>query len=123
MRLGGAKQRSLLAILLLHAGETVSGDRLADELWGDAPPEDAATALQQHVSRLRKLLEPHHVVVTRAPGYAVEVADDQLDLRRFERLRDDGRRLVEDGRPEEAAEAPTSPSAATTLSWRSCARS
>jgi len=105
LRLGGAKQRSLLAILLLHAGETVSGDRLADELWGDAPPEDAATALQQHVSRLRKLLEPHHVVVTRAPGYAVEVADDQLDLRRFERLRDDGRRLVEDGRPEEAAEA------------------
>jgi branched-chain amino acid transport system substrate-binding protein len=105
LRLGGAKQRSLLAILLLHAGETVSGDRLVDELWDDAPPEDAATALQQHVSRLRKLLEPHAVVVTRPPGYAIELADDQLDLRRFERLRDDGRRLVDDGRPAEAAEA------------------
>ena len=60
----------MLAILLLHAGEMVSAERLVDELWGDAPPEDAATALQQHVSRLRKLLEPHRVVVTRPPGYA-----------------------------------------------------
>ncbi|MEJ7569603.1 MAG: helix-turn-helix domain-containing protein [Gaiellaceae bacterium] len=43
--LGGAKQRSLLAILLLRAGEVVSVDRLIDELWGEAPPEDAPTAL------------------------------------------------------------------------------
>ena len=95
--LGGAKQRSLLAILLLRAGEVVSVDRLIDELWGEAPPEDAATALHQHVSRLRKLLEPHAVVVTRSPGYLVELGDGRLDLHVFERLVEQGRRGLDDG--------------------------
>ncbi len=104
VRLGGVKQRSLLAILLLQAPEPVSADRLIDELWGEEPPEDAHTALHQHVSRLRKLLEPHAVLVTRAPGYVAEVPDGALDLDRFERLRDDGRRALEGGRAAQAAE-------------------
>ncbi|MGI8972803.1 MAG: AfsR/SARP family transcriptional regulator [Gaiella sp.] len=49
----------MLAILALNAGAVVSSDRLIDELWGEHPPADSTTALQQHVSRLRKLLEPH----------------------------------------------------------------
>jgi DNA-binding SARP family transcriptional activator len=102
---GGAKQRSVLAILLLHAGEAVSVDRLVDEVWGDSPPEDAGTALQQHISRLRKALEPHSALATRSPGYVVEVSEGQLDLHRFELLRDEGRRLLDAGRPEEAADA------------------
>src|SRR5438270_12386133 len=55
--LGGEKQRALLAMLLLHAGEVVSSDRLIDELWGERPPPGAANALQVHVSRLRKVLD------------------------------------------------------------------
>jgi DNA-binding SARP family transcriptional activator len=82
LRLGGAKQRSVLAILLLHAGEVVSIDLLIEELWADDPPDDAQTALHQHVSRLRKLLEPHRVIETRAPGYVVDAANGALDLHR-----------------------------------------
>src|SRR5438067_36487 len=49
--LGGAKQRGLLAMLLLHAGEVVSNDRLIDALWGEQPPDTALKALQVHVSQ------------------------------------------------------------------------
>ena len=51
---GGAKQRALLAILLLHANEVVSRDRLIDELWGERPPGTASHSLDHQVSRLRK---------------------------------------------------------------------
>ena len=103
VRLGGAKQRSLLALLLLDTGRVVSSDRLIEELWGGDPPEDAATALQQHVSRLRKLLEPHEVLETRSPGYVLTIDPQQVDFSRFERLRDEGRALLEQGRAEEAS--------------------
>src|SRR3954454_21747913 len=48
--LGGGKQRALLAILLLHAGEVVSTDRLIDALWGERPPDTAAKSLQVHLA-------------------------------------------------------------------------
>jgi DNA-binding SARP family transcriptional activator/DNA-binding beta-propeller fold protein YncE len=100
--LGGAKQRAVLALLLLHANEVVSTDRLIDDLWGDSPPESAANMLQGYVSHLRKLLEPgrgrgeHEVLVSRAPGYVLHIGDDQLDAERFERLSTEGRRLLAD---------------------------
>ena len=53
----GVKRRALLALLLLHANEVVSSDRLMDELWGDQPPGSGVTALQVSVSKLRKALE------------------------------------------------------------------
>jgi DNA-binding SARP family transcriptional activator len=84
--LTGARTRALLALLLTSANEVVSSDRLIDELWGAHPPRAAANALQFHVSRLRKALAPANVIVTREPGYLVEVQADQLDLLRFERL-------------------------------------
>jgi DNA-binding SARP family transcriptional activator len=56
VRVGGGKQRALLALLLLHANETLSTDRLIDELWGDQPPTTAAKSVQVHISRLRKAL-------------------------------------------------------------------
>ena len=56
-RLGGDKQRALLAILLLHANEVVSADRLIDDLWGERPPPAALRTLQAYVSRLRKALD------------------------------------------------------------------
>jgi branched-chain amino acid transport system substrate-binding protein len=103
--LGGAKQRSVLAMLLLEAGTVVSADRLIDELWGDDRPDDAQTALQQHVSRLRKQLEPHDVLVTRSPGYMAELGAASLDLRRFEELFEKGRRQLDAGDAEAAAES------------------
>src|SRR3990172_1996316 len=96
--LGGAKQRALLAILLLHANEVVSTDRLIDELWGESPPETAANTLQVYVSQLRKALEVKDAIATRPPGYALQLAPEQLDLGRFERLLEEGRR----GRPARA---------------------
>ncbi len=66
--LGGAKQRGLVAILLLHANEVVSTDRLIDALWEDDAPETGRKALQVYVSQLRKTLGKERIA-TRSPGY------------------------------------------------------
>ena len=103
--LTGARQRALLAILLLHAGETVSTDRLIDELWGDDPPAAGFAALRVRVSQLRRALGPAgELLVTRAPGYALALAPEQLDLRRFERLVEAGDRALAGDDPATAAE-------------------
>jgi DNA-binding SARP family transcriptional activator len=85
IELGGAKQRALLAILLLHANEVVSTDRLIDALWAEAPPERALKTLQVYISQLRKTLA-RDAVETRPPGYLLRVEEGQLDLHRFEGL-------------------------------------
>lgn len=103
VHVGGTRQRSVLAILLLHRGEVVSSERLIDELWGERPPADAPTALQQHVSRLRKQLEPHEILRTRAPGYVLEVEGDSIDFHRFRTLAEQGRQALADGRTEDAS--------------------
>lgn len=96
--LGGPKQRALLALLLLRAGEPVARDRLIDSLWGERPPPSAVTALHGYVSNLRKALEPGReagstgtVLVTVEPGYALMVEPEQLDAERFRRLASEGR--------------------------------
>src|SRR4051812_8301463 len=83
LKIAGAKQRGLLVLLLLHANEAVPRERLIDELWGEEPPETAATAIQVHVSQLRKALG-RDVIVTQSPGYLLRVAEGELDLDRFE---------------------------------------
>jgi predicted ATPase/DNA-binding SARP family transcriptional activator len=90
LNLGGAKQRALLAMLLLHANQVVSRDRLVDALWEDDPPETAHKALQVHVSGLRKLLGKERLE-TRPPGYLLRVDKDELDLGCFQRLREEGK--------------------------------
>lgn len=72
-------------MLLLHANRVVSRDRLIDELWDTSPPETATTALQVHVSGLRKALG-HDAIATQAPGYMVSVDPGALDLEQFEQL-------------------------------------
>src|SRR5215212_8391346 len=72
LMVGGGKQRALLAILLLHANEVVSTDRLLDDLWGSSPPATAAKSIQLYVSRLRKVLGDGRLV-TRPPGYVLRV--------------------------------------------------
>ena len=108
--LGGLKQRSLLALLLLQANQVVSTDRLVHELWGDEPPGTAVTALHGYVSQLRKLIEPERtaggesrVLVTRPPGYVLNVGPGQLDLDRFEASVRRAREELVAGRPEPAA--------------------
>jgi YVTN family beta-propeller protein len=100
--LGGAKQRALLAILLLHANDVVSRDRLIDGLWGERPPRTAAHTLDNYVSRLRKALGDARLS-TRPPGYLLQLESDELDLDRFERLFREGREALARGDPVEAA--------------------
>ena len=102
--LGGPKQRSVLAMLLLDANRSVSTDRLVDGLWGDEPPQRAAATLQVYVSNLRKALEPDRspraeptVLLTQAPGYVLAVDPEQVDLFRFERLVSVARSLASHG--------------------------
>jgi DNA-binding SARP family transcriptional activator/tetratricopeptide (TPR) repeat protein len=85
LRLGRRKQRALLALLLLNANRVVARERLIDALWGENPPETAVKAVQVHVSQLRKFL-PKGTLVTRPPGYLLELDAEALDLQRFERL-------------------------------------
>jgi DNA-binding SARP family transcriptional activator len=85
LSLGRPKQRALLALLLLHPSQTLSRERLIDGLWGESPPETAANAVKTYVSQLRKLL-PEHMLLTRPPGYILEVAPETIDLGRFEQL-------------------------------------
>jgi DNA-binding SARP family transcriptional activator len=101
LSLGGPQQRAVLAVLLLSAGEVVSTERLIDDLWGESVPSSARPVLQGYVSNLRKEIGP--VLVTRAPGYVLELGSEQLDLRRFERLVSEGRSDLSAGRAEEAA--------------------
>ena len=79
------KQRALLAVLALRAGEPVSVDRLVDDLWGERPPATATASLQNAVSLTRRALGDG-VLVTSAGGYALAVAPEQVDALRFEQL-------------------------------------
>ena len=89
--LGGLRQRTLLALLLLRANQIVSVDALVDGMWRDRPPQATQNALQYHVSQLRKLLGGDRIA-TRGPGYVIRVEPDELDLTRFERLADEAAR-------------------------------
>jgi DNA-binding SARP family transcriptional activator len=89
----GARQQAVLALLALHANQVVPSERVTLELWGEDAPPSAANALQAAVSRLRRVL-PEGRLVTRAPGYLLRVAPDELDLGRFERLLTDGREAL-----------------------------
>src|SRR5918995_1980077 len=100
----GGRQRALLALLLLRAGEPVSRDSLIAGLWGERPPDGAVKTVQAVVSRLRRALGGEAArIVTSAAGYRLRVEPDEFDLGRFERLCGEGRRALGAGRPERAA--------------------
>jgi DNA-binding SARP family transcriptional activator len=102
LELAGSRQRKLLAVLLVHAGEVVSTDRLIDGLWGERPPASAGKVLQNAVSQLRRSLGDD-LIVTRAPGYALHVEPEAIDAHRFEALLEDGRATLAAGKAMEAA--------------------
>lgn len=91
--LGGHRQRSVLAVLLINANSVVSVDALVDQLWGDRSPLNAVSTLQAYVSHLRRVLEPDRpprrtatVLVSRPPGYSLQIGDGASDVSRFEHL-------------------------------------
>jgi DNA-binding SARP family transcriptional activator len=102
--LGGAKPRALLAMLLTHANQPVSAERLALALWGEDAPAGAVKTVQVHVSRLRKALADPDVLVTTPAGYCLRVDPGQLDAERFERQLTAGRQALAGERVERAAE-------------------
>src|SRR4051794_26948904 len=102
--LHGARQRALLASLLVHANEVVPASRLIDELWSEDPPPTARKMIQMVVSQLRRELGPGGVLVTRPPGYLLRVEPDELDAVRFERLVGEGRLALAHGDAPGAAE-------------------
>ena len=101
--LGGARQRAVLAYLLIHRGEALSVDRIVDALWGESPPATATKTVQVYVSRLRKILGAD-ALVTRGHGYALIADPDGVDADRFERLAVDGRNRLAAGDAPGAAE-------------------
>jgi DNA-binding SARP family transcriptional activator/DNA-binding beta-propeller fold protein YncE len=102
--LGPAKERALLGILLLHANQVVSTERLVDELWGENPPRSAPKVVQVYVSQLRKRLDASAQITTQPPGYVVTVGADDLDAVRFERLVAEARALADAGDPAAAVD-------------------
>ena len=100
---GGARQRAVLALLVLHANQVVASERVLLELWGEDAPPGAANALQAAVSRLRRAL-PAGRLVTRPPGYLFRGFPDEIDLGRFERLLAQGRQALAEGAAADAAE-------------------
>jgi DNA-binding SARP family transcriptional activator len=101
--LGGVKARALLAMLVLHANEPVSAERLALAVWGEDAPAAAVKTVQVYVSRLRKALGDPDVLTTTPAGYSLRLGPGELDVERFEQLVAEGRRALAGGAPDEAA--------------------
>ena len=106
--IGAPKWRSLLAALLISAGQVVSTDALIDEIWGEDPPAKAANLVSIYVLRLRRLIadgDDSGLLVTRAPGYQLrtEAGHAITDIQQFEAMIRDGRRALAGGNPEQAA--------------------
>ncbi len=106
--LGGRKQRIILAILLLNANHVVPVDRLISEVWGEDTPGHPINTLQVYISNLRRVLSDHsegeqQLLVTQEPGYRIQITSQQLDMLQFLTATDEGRRLLDEGRYEEAA--------------------
>ena len=121
-----ARQRRLVAMLLIHRNEVVSVDRLAEAVFAGEPTPGAATTLRSHVARLRRVVDREGSgsrVVTRAPGYMLEVADEAFDVARFEALVAEGRSQLAQGDAVAASTALRSASALCPPTTRASSRS
>ena len=99
LSLGGERQRALLAVLLVHANETVSTERLVEQLFGRSGSGSQINAIHVAVSRLRRALGngAGAMLLTRRGGYALELEPGQLDAATFESLVQEARdRLTQD---------------------------
>jgi DNA-binding SARP family transcriptional activator/DNA-binding beta-propeller fold protein YncE len=104
--LGTLKERLVLGVLLLHANEFVSRQRLIDDLWGEAPPPTAHKAVNVYLSKIRKALgvagaDP---ITTASGGYRLHVELEKLDASRMQGLLAEARSRVAEGELHSAAE-------------------
>ncbi|WP_427164217.1 AfsR/SARP family transcriptional regulator [Streptomyces sp. C1-1] len=109
--LGPPKQRALLALLLLHAGQTIGLSQIVDVLWHGDPPNSAVNVVHRHIGSLRKMLEPGlpprtpgDLLVRRAGGYGINVDPGTLDLLHFRDLVARARDAADDGEASSAVE-------------------
>ncbi|MEU5693424.1 AfsR/SARP family transcriptional regulator [Actinosynnema sp. NPDC020468] len=104
--LGARKMETLLAVLLIRSSRVVSIEQLIAELWPEKPPRRATAALHVYISQLRKFLgratSGNSAIVTRSPGYFLDVGADETDLGDFLRLVDQGRAHARAQRHEDA---------------------
>ncbi|MFD9245632.1 winged helix-turn-helix domain-containing protein, partial [Streptomyces sp. NPDC059556] len=100
---GGARLRALLAALALRGGRPASVTELADDVYGDSPPQDAPAALQALVGRLRRTIGSDAVASTPGPGYRLVAAPEDIDLYVFERHVQDAAAHLDAGDPVSAA--------------------
>lgn len=110
LALGGPKQRSVLAMLVIQANRVVPTGQLIDAVWGEDAHDRAGSTLQVYVANLRKILEPdrtsrdgYEILQTRSPGYVLDAPGDTVDLLVFERCVTDGRNALAHDDPEQAA--------------------
>jgi YVTN family beta-propeller protein len=101
VRIGAAKQRALLTLLLLRRGELVPTDILVEQLWNGSPPATAVKSVQVYVSQLRKALGDR-MLETRPGGYVLRAGDATIDADRFEELLSEGHSLLAEGDAESA---------------------
>jgi DNA-binding SARP family transcriptional activator/basic membrane lipoprotein Med (substrate-binding protein (PBP1-ABC) superfamily) len=102
--LGGAKQRAVLAFLLLNANDVISMERLIDEVWGDQSPPSASHSLEAYVSRIRQLLSGYGPKLTRrGAGYLLELGDATLDTDTFVQRVEDAAEASQSGEFERAS--------------------
>ncbi|HEX4099357.1 MAG TPA: BTAD domain-containing putative transcriptional regulator [Pseudonocardiaceae bacterium] len=101
-----AKQRVVLASLLVDPGRVVTVDQLIARLWGNAVPDGAQGTLRSYVMRLRQALDTAAAtgpIVTCAEGYCIDLSGDVLDLHRFEALVRRARTATAEGRADRAS--------------------
>ncbi|HEV3472268.1 MAG TPA: BTAD domain-containing putative transcriptional regulator, partial [Actinomycetota bacterium] len=106
IRLGGRKQRTLLAYLVLRSNKVVTNSQLVDALWSEDPPNTATQTIHVYVSQLRKALDSDDSgahLVTEGAGYVLRAAPDNIDLTNFEATVKDAKATIKRGAVDEAA--------------------
>jgi DNA-binding SARP family transcriptional activator len=101
--LGGSKQRTILATLLVADGWIVSDTDLSEVLWGKNPPSTYQAQIYTYASRLRGHLGEGATIVRRGHGYSMETGTARFDLKEFGELAKAGHTAVRAGHVEEAA--------------------
>jgi DNA-binding SARP family transcriptional activator len=108
--IGAFRQRAVLALLTIHAGQTLSTDRIIDEIWSGSPPPSALKTLHAYISRLRKALHDPTIggegtsLLSRHSGYVLAIDPSGVDAFQFEQLVGEASGALGDGRPEIAAD-------------------
>jgi DNA-binding SARP family transcriptional activator len=105
VRVPAARQRAVLAAMLVRRGQVVSLDKLTETLWDGPPPRDARATVQTYIMRLRRVLGPTLAskIVTRPPGYMIQVAENEFDQPQFAVLCRAGEAAAREGEWERAS--------------------